>query len=271
MNIGSSPHIQSGSVVVFAENNQFSQMLRFRDGRRWSPSRPQGPFLLYREVEAVTQQRRLKEASTRFTNVALRVNSQFVSNGLAKRTLRVLGSDGLKYRVISYFYPTDVEHLFQEGKTGRLILPSNSQEFKPFISKLEGLELVGRPDAFPAPSSSSNGSETSTKRKRFRNSPDDSYTPVLTRSRLKSAAISEAVKAKSPALESLNSIIERNAIITQSVLEGNFGNHAIFQVNRPIPPQCPCGGLGVRKAADYFRGEKEAWTGKSVWLAPLNH
>ncbi|KAI8619762.1 hypothetical protein BC830DRAFT_709187 [Chytriomyces sp. MP71] len=40
--------IRSGTVIVFAEIS--SQMKRWRDGERWSPSRAHGPFLLYRYV-----------------------------------------------------------------------------------------------------------------------------------------------------------------------------------------------------------------------------
>ncbi|KAI8829343.1 Gti1/Pac2 family-domain-containing protein [Chytriomyces cf. hyalinus JEL632] len=37
--------IRSGTVIVFAESS--TQMKRWRDGERWSPSRAHGPFLLY--------------------------------------------------------------------------------------------------------------------------------------------------------------------------------------------------------------------------------
>ncbi|KAI9330857.1 Gti1/Pac2 family-domain-containing protein [Obelidium mucronatum] len=45
----SSIPIQSGTVLVFSESRAVSNnMQRWRDSKRWSPSRPQGPFLLYR-------------------------------------------------------------------------------------------------------------------------------------------------------------------------------------------------------------------------------
>jgi len=41
--------IKSGSVFVFNENE--SNIKRWTDGRNWTPSRVQGDFLVYRELE----------------------------------------------------------------------------------------------------------------------------------------------------------------------------------------------------------------------------
>ncbi|KAJ3286818.1 hypothetical protein HDU79_006185 [Rhizoclosmatium sp. JEL0117] len=114
--------IRSGSVIVFAENSSKSLRVRWRDGALWSCSRICGPFLLYREVvctkdaagnpipKAVSS---MKEKKSPFTVSSVRANSRLVPCGLAKRTISLNGSDGNKYRVISYFYPQDLP-LFQK-------------------------------------------------------------------------------------------------------------------------------------------------------------
>ncbi|KAI8830324.1 Gti1/Pac2 family-domain-containing protein [Chytriomyces cf. hyalinus JEL632] len=109
-------NIRSGTVLVFAENNHHSMMVRWRDGERWSPSRIHGQFLLYREVASTrnTQHSPLTtaETCTRFSTSGARPNTRLVPNGFAKRTITLTGSDTKRYRVISYFYPSDVAHLY---------------------------------------------------------------------------------------------------------------------------------------------------------------
>ncbi|KAJ3394108.1 hypothetical protein HDU84_000136 [Entophlyctis sp. JEL0112] len=110
--------LRSGSVIVFAESSLQTQMTRWRDGESWSPSRIQGTFLLYREVES-TKIKQLKknpdsDDKGRFATTSFRPNTRPVSNGFAKRTITVIGSDNNKYRVISYFFPHDVAYLYHE-------------------------------------------------------------------------------------------------------------------------------------------------------------
>ncbi|KAJ3063231.1 hypothetical protein HDU98_000927 [Podochytrium sp. JEL0797] len=140
--------IESGTVLVFAENSSMGQMVRWRDGKRWSASRLQGPFLLYREVEAssnsspsttTSPSSTHPEQEARFQNTVVRGKTKFVPNGLAKRTLTLTGSDGNRYRVISYFYPADVAHLYGDPPGGgvaggkRLETPSRMRQFERFL------------------------------------------------------------------------------------------------------------------------------------------
>ncbi|KAJ3084556.1 hypothetical protein HK100_009283, partial [Physocladia obscura] len=106
--------LRSGSVIVFAESSMQTQITRWRDGESWSSSRIQGHFLLYREVESAKLKTTIpfKKEKSRFTTTTFRQNSRPVSDGFAKRTITLIGSDNNKYRVISYFFPHDVAHLY---------------------------------------------------------------------------------------------------------------------------------------------------------------
>ncbi|KAI8610432.1 Gti1/Pac2 family-domain-containing protein [Chytriomyces sp. MP71] len=120
--------IRSGTVLVFAENSSHSMMVRWRDGERWSPSRIHGQFLLYREVISTRHDSNPNgeqpETCTRFSTSGARANTRLVPNGFAKRTITLTGSDGNRYRVISYFYPSDVSHLYGD-EPGTVAPPSN--------------------------------------------------------------------------------------------------------------------------------------------------
>ncbi|TPX58907.1 hypothetical protein CcCBS67573_g09124 [Chytriomyces confervae] len=107
--------LRSGSVVVFAESSAQSLRMRWRDGWAWSSSRIHGAFLLYREVEPSTSRtiHPQIETSQLFTQAAAKPNTKLIPNGMAKRTITLRGSDGNRYRVISYFYPNDVEYLYK--------------------------------------------------------------------------------------------------------------------------------------------------------------
>ncbi|ORY53883.1 hypothetical protein BCR33DRAFT_711221 [Rhizoclosmatium globosum] len=96
--------IRSGSVLVFEE----SCMKSFREGGKWSCSRSRGPFLMYRENFNQVHKRSYRE-SPEFKTNGLRPNTRLIVNGLVKRTASVIGSNGINYRVISYFYPKDVD------------------------------------------------------------------------------------------------------------------------------------------------------------------
>ncbi|KAI9330860.1 Gti1/Pac2 family-domain-containing protein [Obelidium mucronatum] len=163
--------IRSGSVIIFPERKDQVQQSRWRDGGQWSASRISGAFLLYREIESIGKgiskhQRHGQEAgsmfgtklrpNTRFPNgltlnrpdtnertdsemfstTSLRQNTRLINNGMAKRTISLTGSDGNRYRVISYFYPSDVEHLYKKqdpigGRTPETLnTPSQMPEFE---------------------------------------------------------------------------------------------------------------------------------------------
>ncbi|KAI8610434.1 hypothetical protein BC830DRAFT_1145796 [Chytriomyces sp. MP71] len=135
-------------------------MVRWRDGERWSPSRIHGQFLLYREVTSTRHdsnvRNELPETCTRFNTSGARPNTRLVPNGFAKRTITLTGSDGNRYRVISYFYPHDISHLYgdeisdvappttREGSRGNrnvpagvlLSTPAQNPNLKRFVSRI---------------------------------------------------------------------------------------------------------------------------------------
>ncbi|KAJ3284642.1 hypothetical protein HDU79_007975 [Rhizoclosmatium sp. JEL0117] len=86
--------VRSGSVVAFREREDGA---RWRDSNRWSPSKVQGCFLQYQEVEVGPWGKRIK------------------TDGLIKRTLTVIGSDGGRWRVIGYFRQKDLGCLERVG------------------------------------------------------------------------------------------------------------------------------------------------------------
>ncbi|ORY48601.1 hypothetical protein BCR33DRAFT_39684 [Rhizoclosmatium globosum] len=113
-------HIRSGSIVVFQESSK-----RWRDGRKWSPSRVHGPFLLYREVEPTKrapEPRKSKPTHILDTRIpgleptysfkTLKQNTRLVPDGLTKRTITLKGSDGIRHRVISYYARDDVINMY---------------------------------------------------------------------------------------------------------------------------------------------------------------
>ncbi|KAJ3286819.1 hypothetical protein HDU79_006186 [Rhizoclosmatium sp. JEL0117] len=141
--------IRSGSVIVFAENSSKSLRVRWRDGALWSCSRICGPFLLYREVvctkdaagnpipKAVSS---VKEKKSPFTVSSVRANSRLVPCGLAKRTISLNGSDGNKYRVISYFYPQDVSSYYERStnrQPSSLVTPSQLPLFQKYADRVQ--------------------------------------------------------------------------------------------------------------------------------------
>ncbi|TPX75388.1 hypothetical protein CcCBS67573_g03342 [Chytriomyces confervae] len=138
--------IRSGSVVVFCENSE-SMRVRWRDGILWSCSKISQQFLLYREVAnanaEVPQQR---ERHSNFVVQNVRPNTKLIPNGLAKRTISLRGADGFRYRIISYFHPRDVDHIYkQTTRGGTLKRPSDLSELHQF----KGLHLA-TPTTTPA-------------------------------------------------------------------------------------------------------------------------
>ncbi|KAI8828333.1 Gti1/Pac2 family-domain-containing protein [Chytriomyces cf. hyalinus JEL632] len=107
--------IRSGTVIVFAESTAQVLRMRWRDGGQWSSSRISGSFLLYRQVESTTTQTPVPptlEKNSLFITTSLRPYTRILPNGLAKRTISIAASTGQRYRVINYFYPSDVDHYF---------------------------------------------------------------------------------------------------------------------------------------------------------------
>ncbi|KAJ3125540.1 hypothetical protein HK100_010742 [Physocladia obscura] len=131
------PHsIRSGTIVVFVEQEKGSAKHRWRDGFHWSPAKAQSPFLLYREIEPANANMKYSEKFNRihalFHISNLRDGTQLVSNGLAKRTISILGSNGIKYRVISYFKLPEIINFHRKAhlpSCGGLKLPSDIPEY----------------------------------------------------------------------------------------------------------------------------------------------
>ncbi|KAJ3121658.1 hypothetical protein HK100_012287 [Physocladia obscura] len=120
---------RSGSVVVYTQNLSDKNSIRWRDGGSWSTSKLSDGFLLYREVEAFGVSRRLEKCAL-FKAGSIKSDCQLVPNGLAKRTICLSGSDGNRYRVISYFYPLEVEGYFKQTRRAFLQRPSQMPEFR---------------------------------------------------------------------------------------------------------------------------------------------
>ncbi|KAJ3356615.1 hypothetical protein HDU83_000477 [Entophlyctis luteolus] len=114
--------IRSGTIIVVPDTNL--KIRRWRDNIKWSASRAYGSFLLYRQTEHATTSPDSPEAECglpalenrmqigglvpAFSSKTLKPNTRLVKNGLTKRTITLKGSDGNKYRVVSYYTPSDV-------------------------------------------------------------------------------------------------------------------------------------------------------------------
>ncbi|KAJ3243792.1 hypothetical protein HDU78_011777 [Chytriomyces hyalinus] len=135
--------IRSGSIVVFEESSK-----RWRDGRRWSPSRVHGPFLLYREVEPTStgpEPRKSKPTHILDTRIpgleptysckTLKQNTRLVEEGLTKRTITLKGSDARRYRVISYYARQDVIDMYVSPSNNEmgLVVPSETPQLNALL------------------------------------------------------------------------------------------------------------------------------------------
>ncbi|KAJ3024053.1 UNVERIFIED_CONTAM: hypothetical protein HDU68_008341 [Siphonaria sp. JEL0065] len=313
--------IRSGTVLVFAENSSMGQMVRWRDGCRWSASRLQGPFLLYREVEASNNNSSMEvERDVRFVNTVVRGKTMFVANGMAKRTLTLTGSDGNRYRVISYFYPCDVGHLYGDPVVDKnsqmLACPSQLPEFSRFANKVvvppftipdlsySALNRSSSGSTLAAMAASSSSSSVSTSAV----ASSSSSRPIMGSPRNQLIQIQQrtneqgqyhehmghkSVPYPSPHQKSytVNKQYHPQRIVREEELNADAFSHPIFQIQQCRPAQtpilnnngsnslaasstsgftCKCGGLGIRKAVDYFRSDP-FWTEFPIVLAPLRN
>ncbi|KAJ1901397.1 Gluconate transport-inducing protein [Kickxella alabastrina] len=97
-------HIKSGWIFIWDETE--SHIKRWTDGKRWSPSRVNGCFLIYTE---------LQPKSSPMPDVPL-------ENGLTKKSLSIFTSSNTKLHLVSYYRDTDVDN-------GKLLSPSNNPMF----------------------------------------------------------------------------------------------------------------------------------------------
>ncbi|TPX68835.1 hypothetical protein CcCBS67573_g07029 [Chytriomyces confervae] len=285
--------IRSGTCLVFGDDQSKhadgkGHTARWRDGGRWSRSRLQGPFLLYREVEStkncapaedtyskflLTVASTEAEQCTRFRNTVLRPQTRFVPNGLAKRTITLTGSNGLRYRVISYFYPPSVAHLYGDpvpAGASLLMRPGDFAELKPFFAMI--------PDSAHASSSSSSASASSLQQMQAAavsppvtiksSSPQYSSMGMLypsasaTSSASSSCAASSAATGRMPTISSHHHHRHHDEVTTT----GNT-RYETMPVKAEVSGCCPCGGLGPRRSMHRF---DPIWLSQPAWLAPLN-
>ncbi|TPX56705.1 hypothetical protein CcCBS67573_g09325 [Chytriomyces confervae] len=210
-------NIRSGTVLVFAENNHHSMMVRWRDGERWSPSRIHGQFLLYRTTGA-------------------RPNTRLVPNGFAKRTITLTGSDSKRYRVISYFYPSDVAHLYGDPPEASIVArhPSDPRVVPPNVS-------LCTPAQIPSI-------------KRF-----------LARVRMEYIDGSGVDGAASVEME--RTYVETPQRKSSPQIQSSRMQHPYAPHESVSRRSCPCGGLGGRRWTDV----NPNWTSSRPILAPINN
>ncbi|TPX48006.1 hypothetical protein SeMB42_g03140 [Synchytrium endobioticum] len=84
-------YIKSGSVFIWTEDE--TGVRRWTDGKQWTTSRIDGPFLTYHEV--VERHQPLKSCTIK-------------ENGLIKRAMSITARDGRKHRMVSYYTEENV-------------------------------------------------------------------------------------------------------------------------------------------------------------------
>ncbi|KAJ3093823.1 hypothetical protein HK100_006400 [Physocladia obscura] len=140
---------RSGSIVVITQKSYDTSSIRWRDGGNWTTSKLNDGFLLYRETESLPDGFSIPlfpiETVPLFAAGSLKANTQLIPGGMAKRTISLMGSDGNRYRVISYFYPNDVESHYTSEHTRQrqsfLKTPTEIPEFAVFRRHLPSTEL----------------------------------------------------------------------------------------------------------------------------------
>ncbi|TPX73664.1 hypothetical protein CcCBS67573_g05052 [Chytriomyces confervae] len=291
--------IRSGTCLVFGDDyskhgDGRGHTARWRDGGRWSRSRLQGPFLLYREVEPTktsvpsedTYSKFLQtvastepEQCTRFRNTVLRPQTRFVPNGLAKRTITLTGSDGQRYRVISYFHPANVAHFYgdPDPTTGVSLLmrPGDFSELLPFYStkhETAGAVAAAAPPLRPVTVVSPAGTIVKSSSPQLL-SPNNLHT--TTSSFGSTTTTATFCQSRSNVYPSSSSSIpfapppERSRTGPELMRLRNVVDSGGVE-DRHDRNVCPCGGLGGgmmdvrrRPAAD------PAWLQQPAWLPPL--
>ncbi|KAI8617640.1 hypothetical protein BC830DRAFT_86262 [Chytriomyces sp. MP71] len=147
-------------MVCYQTPKKTSQVNRYRDCMSWCRSQMKGHFLLYREVAPIKRSKRRGPSNTqspkhrrfwetvlgpspehgRYICSVIRGKNKFVQGGLCKRTISLFGSNGIRYRVISYFYITDVERFYDDDAVFHVPCvamdkPSSLPQFLPFLEK----------------------------------------------------------------------------------------------------------------------------------------
>ncbi|KAJ3026574.1 UNVERIFIED_CONTAM: hypothetical protein HDU68_005434 [Siphonaria sp. JEL0065] len=134
--------VRSGSVLVIPMD---SAKAKFVDNRRWSSARSQDNFKVSREAEivenyygALKSRHDMIGSASIFPRCPPRPGMRIKHRGLVKRSLSMNGSNGQLFRVISYAYQKDVEHLYKtQSSVHRSLLqcPFQMPQYQQFISQ----------------------------------------------------------------------------------------------------------------------------------------
>ncbi|KAJ2774895.1 hypothetical protein IWQ56_000371 [Coemansia nantahalensis] len=114
--------IAPGCVFVWDETE--SGIRRWTDGRRWSPSRVNGCFLIYAELEPRSSEQHpppgtdCGDGIAQQPRVPCAVSDTPLDSGLCKKTLSLLTTQGGKLHLVCYYRKTDAD-------AGRLATPSH--------------------------------------------------------------------------------------------------------------------------------------------------
>ncbi|KAJ3243978.1 hypothetical protein HDU77_010119 [Chytriomyces hyalinus] len=253
--------IRSGTIIVFPENASNFQLNR-------SASRICGNFLLYREIEKPAKNGQgqgtllpktpysrpgTSEKSGLFSTLSLRKNTTLVPNGLAKRTITLTGSDGLKYRVINYFYPQDVEHLYEPNLMGSMRTPSDYPDLvachNPKIASQGSIQSIISPAPSPLPS------------------------PALPPSSSSSSASSSSPSL--PSNMSIQHLVVPNFVVPSSIPSSSSSSSSSSRTVKPdveMLVSCGCGGcFNLSQHLQHLRSHPPAWTEEFIRLPPLRN
>ncbi|KAI8922449.1 Gti1/Pac2 family-domain-containing protein [Powellomyces hirtus] len=100
-------YVRSGAVFIWDEEE--SGIKRWTDGKHWSPSRINGSFLIYREVEA---------RKTTIPGVTEeKIEYVIKEGGLTKKAISITTSNGRKQHLVSYYLRTDHNRSLLEAPT----------------------------------------------------------------------------------------------------------------------------------------------------------
>jgi hypothetical protein len=104
--------VTSGAVFVWCE--QESGVKRWTDGHNWSASRVQGSFLTYRQVDD---------------------DARLLTDGLVKRGISLLRSDGYKMHLVGYHTTRSIDSLQRPSLDERLASVRVCQHLYPSVNK----------------------------------------------------------------------------------------------------------------------------------------
>ncbi|KAI9007160.1 Gti1/Pac2 family-domain-containing protein, partial [Gaertneriomyces semiglobifer] len=104
-------HVKSGAVFIWDEDE--SGIKRWTDGKHWSPSRINGSFLIYRQVE---QRKRMEGEEEGKLEYVIK------DGGLTKKAISITTNEGRRQHLVSYYTRRDAQER-------RLKTPSECADF----------------------------------------------------------------------------------------------------------------------------------------------